>query len=217
MQEGFDTVVWDFNGTLIDDLDLVVRSVNRQLAKRNLPSLTADAYRDVFGFPVQDYYRRIGVTFESETMADLSADFFAEYAPALKDCPLHDGALDTLRQLKTRGLRQFVLSAMEEGMLRSMIDHFGIAEFFTGVYGLVHQEGDSKVSRGRELQQDFGIDPRTALLIGDTAHDAEVAETLGLSVALVSRGHQSTERLRETGYPVYESYRELSQAVFPSS
>lgn len=217
MQEGFDTVVWDFNGTLIDDLDLVVRSVNRQLAKRNLPSLTADAYRDVFGFPVQDYYRRIGVTFESETMADLSADFFAEYAPALKDCPLHDGALDTLRQLKTRGLRQFVLSAMEEGMLRSMIDHFGIAEFFADVYGLAHQKGDSKVSRGRELQQDFGIDPRTALLIGDTAHDAEVAETLGLSVALVSRGHQSTERLRETGYPVYESYRELSQAVFPSS
>ena len=217
MQEGFDTVVWDFNGTLIDDLDLVVRSVNRQLAKRNLPSLTADAYRDVFGFPVQDYYRRIGVTFESETMADLSADFFAEYAPALKDCPLHDGALDTLRQLKTRGLRQFVLSAMEEGMLRSMIDHLGIPRFFTGIYGLAHQEGDSKVSRGRELQQDFDIDPRTALLIGDTAHDAEVAETLGLSVALVSRGHQSTERLRETGYPVYESYRELSQAVFPNS
>lgn len=217
MQEGFDTVVWDFNGTLINDLDLVVRSVNRQLAKRNLPSLTADAYRDVFGFPVQDYYRRIGVTFESETMDDLSADFFAEYAPALKDCPLHDGALDTLRQLKTRGLRQFVLSAMEEGMLRSMIDHLGIPRFFTGIYGLAHQEGDSKVSRGRELQQDFDIDPRTALLIGDTAHDAEVAETLGLSVALVSRGHQSTERLRETGYPVYESYRELSQAVFPNS
>ena len=217
MQEGFDTVVWDFNGTLIDDLDLVVRSVNRQLAKRNLPSLTADAYRDVFDFPVQDYYRRIGVTFENETMVDLSADFFAEYAPALKDCPLHDGALDTLRQLKTRGLRQFVLSAMEEGMLRSMIDHLGIPRFFTGVYGLAHQEGDSKVSRGRELQQDFDIDPRTALLIGDTAHDAEVAETLGLSVALVSRGHQSTERLRETGYPVYESYRELSQAVFPNS
>ena len=217
MHEGFDTVVWDFNGTLIDDLDLVVRSVNRQLEKRNLPSLTADAYRDVFGFPVQDYYRRIGVTFESETMADLSAAFFAEYAPALKDCPLHDGALDTLRQVKARGLRQFVLSAMEEGMLRSMIDHFGIPRFFTGAYGLAHQKGDSKVSRGRELQQDFGIDPRTALLIGDTAHDAEVAQALGMSVLLVSTGHQSTERLRETGYPVYESYRELSQAVFPNS
>ena len=95
MRNKIESVIWDFNGTLIDDLDLVVHSVNTQLAKRGLPALTAEAYRDVFGFPVQDYYRRIGVTFENESMADLSADFFAEYAPSLKNCPLHDGVLDT--------------------------------------------------------------------------------------------------------------------------
>ncbi|MFC2082467.1 HAD family hydrolase [Candidatus Bipolaricaulota bacterium] len=212
--QAFDSVIWDFNGTLIDDLDLVVRSVNTQLARRDLPALTAEAYRDVFGFPVQDYYRRIGVTFENESMADLSADFFAEYAPALEDCPLHDGALEILRQLQMRGSKQFVLSAMEQGMLRSMIDHLGIQDFFAGVYGLAHQEGDSKVSRGRELQKEFDINQHAALLIGDTAHDVEVAEALGLSVALISRGHQSTQRLRETGYPVYESYQELSQDLF---
>jgi len=210
-------VIWDFNGTLIDDLDLVVRTVNTQLAIRNLPSLTADAYRAVFGFPVEDYYRRIGVTFENETMADLSADFFADYAPALKDCLLHDGALDTLRQVETLGLRQFVLSAMEQGMLRSMISHLGIEHFFEGVYGLAHQKGDSKIMRAQELMRDFDIDLRSTLFIGDTDHDAEVAQELGLSVALISTGHQSTKRLRETGYAVYESYQDLSQAVFPSS
>ncbi|MBE0634745.1 HAD family hydrolase, partial [Candidatus Bipolaricaulota bacterium] len=162
----------------------------------------------------EDYYRRIGVTFENETIADLSADFFSDYAPALKDCPLHDGALDILRQVKTRGLRQFVLSAMEQGMLRSMVRHLRIDHFFEGIYGLAHQEADSKVSRCRELQKDFEIDPRTALLIGDTAHDAEVGEALGLSVALISKGHQSPERLRETGHPVYGSYLGLSQALF---
>jgi len=217
MQERFDAVIWDFNGTLIDDLDLVVRSVNTQLAKRDLPALTGEAYRDVFGFPVQDYYRRIGVTFENESMADLSADFFAEYAPALKDCPLHDGALGTLRQLERRGMRQYVLSAMEEAMLRSMICHLGIDRFFSGIYGLAHQEGDSKISRGRDLLRDFAVDPGTTLLIGDTAHDAEVAETLGLSVALISKGHQSPQRLQDTGHPVYESYQDLSQAIFFSS
>ena len=95
------TVIWDFNGTLIDDLDLVVRTVNTQLEKRRLPCLTAEGYRDVFGFPVQDYYRRIGVTFENESMAQLSADFFADYAPALKDCALHRGALDVLKFFKS--------------------------------------------------------------------------------------------------------------------
>jgi len=214
MQGSFDTVIWDFNGTLVDDLDLVVRSVNTQLAKRDLPTLSAEAYRDVFGFPVQDYYRRIGVTFENESMADLSADFFAEYALALKDCPLHDGAVGALGQLKSSGRRQFVLSAMEQGMLRSMIQHFGIQGFFEGVYGLAHQEGDSKILRGRELLTNFDIDPSVALMIGDTDHDAEVAEALGLSAVLVSRGHQSSERLKASHQQVYASIKELADARF---
>ncbi|MBU1048564.1 HAD family hydrolase [Candidatus Bipolaricaulota bacterium] len=215
MMEHLETVIWDFNGTLIDDLDLVVRTVNTQLEKRNLSPLTTQDYRDVFGFPVEDYYRRIGVTFEDETMAELSADFFADYAPALKDCPLHDDVRDTLELFKARVSRQFVLSAMEQGMLRSMIRHLGIDPFFDGVYGLAHQEGDSKVSRAHELKQDYGIDPTTSLFIGDTAHDAEVAQALGMSVILISTGHQSAERLRDTGHPVVESYQELQRAVLP--
>ncbi len=214
MHNRIESVIWDFNGTLIDDLDLVVRTVNTQLTKRDLSPLTAEAYRDVFGFPVEDYYRRIGVTFENETMADLSADFFADYAPALKDCLLHDGALDTLRQIEARGMRQFVLSAMEQEMLQSMISHLGIEHFFEGVYGLAHQKGDSKILRAQELTRDFEIDPRGTLFIGDTHHDADVAQALGLSVALISTGHQSAERLRATGYPVYESYQDLSQMIF---
>lgn len=206
-------VIWDFNGTLIDDLDLVVRTVNTQLAKRGLTSLTADAYRDVFGFPVEDYYRRIGVTFENETIADLSADFFADYAPALTDCPLHDGVLETLQQVEARGLKQFVLSAMEQRMLRSMVSHLNIGHFFEGIYGLAHQKADSKILRAQELSRDFDIDPQSALFVGDTDHDAEVAQALGMSVVLVSTGHQSAARLRETGYPVCESYQELSQML----
>ncbi len=211
MGEGFalsaiSYVIWDFNGTLIDDLDLVVRTVNVQLSKRGLPNLTTDAYRDVFGFPVQDYYRRIGVTFENETMADLSEDFFADYAPALKACPLHEGALDVLRFFAETGRRQFVLSAMEQEMLREMIDHLQIESFFEGVYGLAHQEGDSKVTRACELLADFAIDPARAVFIGDTDHDAEVADAIGTSIALIGKGHQSIARLRPIGCPVYDSY-----------
>lgn len=212
-----ESVIWDFNGTLIDDLDHVVHSVNVQLAKRELPQLTKESYRSIFGFPVEDYYRRVGFNLETESMADLSSEFFATYGPGLKNCPLHNGVIETLQRFKSIKLRQFVLSAMEEKMLRAMIEHLGIYGHFDGVYGLAHLKGDSKVSRGRDLLLDFEIDPGTTLLIGDTDHDAEVAKALELSVVLISRGHQSSERLRETGCAVYESYRELSQAVFPNS
>jgi phosphoglycolate phosphatase len=122
--------------------------------------------------------------------------------------------IETLQRFKSIKLRQFVLSAMEEEMLRFMIEHFEIEAYFDGVYGLAHLEGDSKVSRGRDLLRDFNIEPRETLLIGDTDHDAEVAETLGLSAALVSKGHQSHKRLRKTKHAVYSSYRVLETALF---
>ena len=211
------SVIWDFNGTLIDDLDHIVRSVNVQLANRELPQLTKEYYRAIFGFPVEDYYRRVGFNLETESMADLSSEFFATYGPGLKDCLLHDGVIETLRRFESIKVRQFVLSAMEEDLLRSMIEHLGLSGYFEVVYGLAHLEGDSKISRGRDLLRDFNIEASTTLLIGDTDHDAEVAEALGLSVALISKGHQSPERLRDTGHPVYELYQNLSQAIFPSS
>lgn len=202
-------VIWDFNGTLIDDLEPVVAAVNTQLTKRDLPAVSAERYREVFGFPVEDYYRRLGLEFETETIAELAADFFEEYTPRLRGSALHRGVVEVLRQLEARGLRQFVLSAMEQGMLETMLSHFEIDQHFEGIYGLAHQEADSKVSRGQELLGDFGIDPTTALLIGDTDHDAEVAAALGVATVLVSWGHQSEERLRATSAPVVREIREL--------
>jgi len=199
-----DTVIWDFNGTILNDIDLVVRTVNGQLSKRGLPPLTIAEYRDVFGFPVEDYYRRIGVTFEDESMAQLSADFFAEYEQQLIDCRLHDGVLDALTDLAGAGVRQFVLSAMEERMLRATLGALGVLDRFVAAYGLAHQEGDSKISRGRELIADYAVDPATALMIGDTDHDAEVADALGIGAILVATGHQNVERLRATGRDVCE-------------
>ncbi len=213
----FATVIWDFNGTIIDDLDLVVRSVNAQLAKRGLPLLTGDRYREVFGFPVADYYRRIGLDPDGETMSRLSAEFFDTYAPELPSCPLHDGVRGTLAALRERGVQQYVLSAMEEGLLAQTIEHLGIGEYFTATYGLAHLEGDSKVSRGRELLSEHDIASESALMIGDTDHDAEVAEALGLSIALVAVGHQSATRLRSTGVPVYVTLAELAAALSAQS
>jgi len=208
-----ETVIWDFNGTLLDDIDLVVRTVNGQLEKRGLGSLTVAEYRDVFGFPAEAYYRRLGVTFEEESMAELSADFFADYEPRLVDCSLHDGIGDALEDLAQAGLRQFVLSAMQERMLRETLEALGILGRFAAAYGLAHQEGDSKVSRGCELIADHAIDPATTLMVGDTAHDAEVAESLGLSCVLIARGHQSRTRLEETQWPVYADVEGLMSAL----
>jgi phosphoglycolate phosphatase len=208
-----ESVIWDFNGTIIDDLDLVIRSVSVQLAERGLPTLTADRYRDVFGFPVEAYYRQIGLDLDVEPMAELSAEFFGIYAPGLATCSLHDGVRAALECYREKGSRQFVLSAMEEHLLLRTIERLGVREFFDAIYGLAHLEADSKLSRGRDLLADFAIRPEHALLIGDTDHDAEVAAALGASVVLVATGHQSEARLRRTGVLVLRSAGEILSLV----
>jgi phosphoglycolate phosphatase len=212
MSQEFDAVIWDFNGTLIDDVDLTVRSVNVQLERRSLPQITVDRFRQVFRFPVEDYYRRIGLDPTAESMSELSAEFHEEYMRGLLGCSLHVGVGDALERFKTQGVRQFVLSAMGEEMLHSAIEHLGVGGYFAAIYGLAHLEGDSKISRGRDLMNDYGIVSETALLIGDTDHDAEVAEVLGISVILIAQGYQSEARCRATGRPVYRSVRILSEA-----
>jgi phosphoglycolate phosphatase len=158
---------------------------------------------------VEDYYRRIGIAFETESMAELAADFFAGYAPRLAECSLHEGVLDALEQLEGAGIRQFVLSAMEEGMLHVSLRRLGIAEFFEGIYGLSHQEADSKLLRGRELLDGFNLDPSSTVLIGDTEHDAEVGVALGVRPILVATGHQAQDRLAATGSQTVRDIPEL--------
>jgi phosphoglycolate phosphatase len=209
MRRRWDTLIWDFNGTLVDDVDLALSSINRMLLRRGLPSVTRDVYRSVFGFPLIDYYRKLGVDVAQETAQDLADEFHEAYLAGLPSCRLQEGVECLLEAAGRAGARQFVLSALEETELRRAIARLGIADRFAAVYGLNHRLGDSKLARGHELFAQHSLCAATTLFIGDMDHDAEVAEALGFEVALVAQGHQAPEVLRSCGCRVFESFREL--------
>jgi phosphoglycolate phosphatase len=213
MLSSLKSVVWDFNGTLLNDLDLAIRVVNEQLKRRGLPLLTEAAYRDVFGFPVKSYYRRIGLNSQADSMAELSEEFFTLYDAGVEGCSLQDGAVEMLQWFASRGVRQFVLSAMEENRLHEKIHSLGIEAYFDGVYGLPHLEADSKLSRGSDLVHEERIETDSTLLIGDTTHDAKVASKLGMHVVLIAQGHQSQLRLQEALCPILASLRVWFRAL----
>jgi len=208
-------VIWDFNGTLIDDVSLAVRSINVELDRRGLPLVTVDSYREVFGFPMADYYVRLGFDLSRETMEGLADEFHETYLPGLPACPLHEGVTEILEGFAGLGIEQYVLSAMEEATLRASLERLGIARCFQGVYGLGNRLADSKLSRGRDLVFDFQIAVEGTLLIGDTDHDLEVGCALGTRVVLVAQGHQSAQKLCALGSPVFATFRELHDALVP--
>lgn len=190
-------VIWDWNGTLLNDVEHAVASVNSLLEKHELPLVDRERYREIFDFPVEHYYRRLGFDFQRESFVELSHRFVDFYMANFHGCALVDGAKEILDGVKAAGKTQSVLSAADQVSLEHMLKHYGIYPYFENVYGIGDKFASSKVHRGHELMARAAVAAEETLLIGDTLHDLEVGKALGIDVLLVSHGHQSRERLHQ--------------------
>lgn len=204
------SIIWDWNGTLLNDLDFCVSCINVLLKKRKLPLLNQKLYKDVFSFPVKDYYQAIGFDFTKEDFSIPAYEFIDIYEKNIRSCALHPSAIDVLNFFRNKGIRQFVLSAMHQNLLTETLQHNKIIDYFEDAAGLDNHYAVSKIKRGRQLLEKFQLNKTKTFIIGDTIHDYEVAHELGIKCILVADGHQSEERLRSTAAIVVS---ELSQLI----
>ena len=205
----FEHIIWDYNGTLLNDLDLCVEVINILLHKRGLNTLSRLGYQNVFDFPVRDYYEKIGFDFQQESFELVGTEFIDEYNKRQDHCTLQTGATETLQILNDMGVPQSILSARLQKSLDQELDTFGIRNYFTHVYGLDHHYADGKLERGRQLLDQMKIPTGKILLIGDTLHDFHVAQQLGFEAVLIAHGHHSYERLRKESEHVYHALSEF--------
>lgn len=197
-------IIWDWNGTLLDDVQASVNALNQLLAQRALPPTDVPTYRRDFGFPVRNYYPTIGIHPEKEDWDRLARIYHDLYLadPSIR---LHDHALAALQSCADAGLTQSVLSAAEQALLERMLADAGVTRWFDFIHGADNLHGHSKVETGRHLVRRLPGPASQVLLVGDTLHDHEVAAALGCDCVLVSQGHQTHARLLAAGCPVLES------------
>jgi phosphoglycolate phosphatase len=207
-------IIWDWNGTLLNDLSLCISSINNLLGKRQLKLLDKNSYQEVFAFPVKDYYAAIGFDFSKEDFSVPAHEFIELYEAGVKRCTLHPDAVMVLSKFKDKGLKQYVLSAMQQDMLVKTLKQNHIFHFFEGIAGLDDHYAVSKLERGKLLFGEFGINKTNTCLVGDTLHDFEVAQALGIECILIADGHQSKERLNRTGTLVLDSLADILNAGF---
>ncbi len=189
-------IVWDWNGTLLDDTSLCVDTINVLLSKRHLPVLTLEKYRDIFTFPVQDYYTIAGFDFSAETFEVVANEFINIYLRENVKCPLQKNVPEVLQFLESKKVKQFILSAMEQKALNDSVRHQRIDHFFKDTAGISDHYAHSKSQIASQLLSRNGIEARKTMLIGDTLHDFEVAEQMGCRCILFTGGHQSEKRLQ---------------------
>ena len=203
------TIIWDWNGTLLDDAEICRTAINRMLKARNLPELSLEKYRDVFTFPVIDYYRQVGFDFDKEEWEPVAMEFINLYLGALKEVELTPFANETLEKFKQKGYRQAIISAMQHDALLKSVSELGIYDYFDFIGGIGDHYGGGKVDNARNYFTVAGLNPEQVTLIGDTIHDSEVAAELGCKCVLVTTGHQSLRRLQLTGLTVIKNLSEI--------
>lgn len=202
-------VIWDWNGTMLDDAWLCVELLNGMLTARGLSLITAEEYRHHFGFPIRTFYEQLGFDFDTDPFEDVATEFIHGYEERRLEAKLHEGVIETLAMLQQIPCEQSILSAYSQGTLDSIVQHWNLKKYFSHCRGLSDHYAAGKVELGRQLVLDIDYDPDDIVLVGDTTHDAEVADACGIHCLLVEGGHQSRERLESTGVPVYSSLSAL--------
>lgn len=189
------SIIWDWNGTLLNDAEICVFCMNKLLEDRNLEKLNINRYREIFTFPVKEYYQKAGFDFSEEYFEKPAMEFIQHYYNNLPLTDLFEPVHSILSKLDKMGYHQSILSAMEHESLMQSLKDKNVLNYFNLISGINDHYAHSKLEIGIELLEKTGFDKNETLFIGDTIHDYEVGSELGVKVLLIANGHQSKERL----------------------
>lgn len=202
-------IIWDWNGTMLNDLELCVDVGNNLFRKKNIPLLTVEKYKSIFTLPVKDYYIAAGFDFSKESFELIGKEWMDEYEERKYECSLHKELIVVMKMFKERGIKQSVLSAYKQDRLNEMIKNFELDSFLDHIVGLDNIYAAGKLHLAKNLMAKLNNGHGETLLIGDTVHDYEVASEIGADCVLIADGHQPYEKLKETGSKVYNNLGEF--------
>ncbi len=202
-------IIWDWNGTLLNDVEQCINIMNCLLEQRTLPCITKQQYLEIFDFPVINYYIKLGFDFSNEPFERVSEQYISRYKHDVLTASLSSGAIEILKYFKQLKIPQIILSASQINELERQVEYFGVREYFKELIGLDNIHAHGKIDAAKGWIDRKSINPGEMLLIGDTAHDYEVAKSIGCKCILVSGGHYCSNRINCLGVPVIDSLGEL--------
>lgn len=204
-------ILWDWNGTLLDDVQIGIDVMNTMLKRRNRPLMKdRNAYHQFFTFPVRQYYLNVGFDFEQESFESLSLEYIELYTEYSKNCPLMMEAQAVIESLSKLSIENNILSASEQTMLMKQVQKLNCQSWFNKIMGISDIYAASKVEIAQNWLMNSGYDAQEVLFIGDSYHDYEVAQAIGCDCMLVAQGHQSKDLLMTTGCVVLD---DLTQVI----
>lgn len=197
-----DLVVFDWNGTLLSDAQIVYETNSMTCRYFGKPEMTFEAWQDIYTIPIVDIYLQRGFTRAEflEHSAFITRIFHEAYERAAEMAALRDGARELLEHLASSAIPAVILSNHTAGGIRSQLERKGVSSLIETV--LASEEKDDagterrKHRRLKEYIQGKGIDTSRVIIIGDTDEEVGIGKSLGMRTVAVSGGFQSERKLR---------------------
>ncbi len=206
-------IIWDWNGTLIDDAWLFVDIMNEELEARELPRINIQDYRQYFTFPVKKYYERLGFNFKKESFKEVGYHFIQKFKKRKFEAQLFQKTIEILECAHKSNIGQSIVSAQEHQLLNETIKHYKIEHYFEYVSGIDHYYADDKIKIAQSIREKIPFSSNQILMIGDSAHDSEVAKKLNINCVLFSGGHYSKQRLQNNHVQIIDNHDELKNLL----
>ena len=191
-------ILWDWNGTLLDDTEAALATLNEMITVRGGQPIGMEFYRDHFAFPVRHFYDKIGIVAHNEDEWNgIAHEYHEVYGRQPKK--LNPLAVTALEMAKEAGCRQSIVSALRQDLLEADMARNGVTKYFERICGSDNLDGASKLERARVLLRTLSetVPSDTHfVLIGDALHDKEVADALGIDCILCAQGSHAAWRLR---------------------
>ncbi len=203
----YDLIIWDFNGTIANDIDIGIEAANVVLSRRGMRLIeSVDEYRKMFCFPIKKYYERLGFDFQTEPYEVPADEWTKEYIKREGRITLNEGCLGVLKYVKERGIPQIIISSSEITMLKREVEMLGISGYFDTILGKDDNYAHGKIEMAREWAKGKEF---KAVFIGDSAHDSDTARAIKADCILFTGGHDSKEHFERVDAVVVDSLSEI--------
>ncbi len=200
-------VIWDWNGTLLNDVSASLASVNDMLEMRGKPPIDIEFYKECICVPIIGFYEKT-FDMEKEDYSIIIKQYNEGYLRHLEDCSLTDGVEEVIDFFNKNGVKQAVISSSNNAQLIQNAKKYGIYDRFDAVLGADDFYAGSKIERAEKYLKN-SADVARVLVIGDIEHDADMAEKLGADCVLLTSGHENKKRLYAAKATVISDVREL--------
>jgi phosphoglycolate phosphatase len=186
----FQNLIFDWSGTLVDDLGPVIDATNVVFAAYGLAPLHREEFRRSFRLPYHEFYAD---AIPHAPLAELEARFRPAFESSQAPVTVLPHAREKLEWCAERGIRLFVLSSMDTAAFQKQLTGFGFDRFFEATYSGVL---DKRAVIHRILA-DHRLDPAETAFVGDMTHDVETARHGGISSIAVLTGYNHPEVLAQ--------------------